>query len=446
MPEFLDEFVSQVRSKRDRFSQQLVRGREGVLDEELSGLMTNSWTPLERNSQEVIESVAVDGSQALRSFASGCSLYIVRSLAIKGRKRLRELEIDSFFSRSRTSDINNFVTRKMEWIETKVAQRAILEFDLHDTPLLIDGSLYGRMVHLPADGPAEGQRDYILRYFQTYLDFIETCRSRNMVLIGISKDSKVSILRNHFLSMMFSAELDNITDEIEPEAKQTIHDIFENLLDSPLQYKRQLRRLKQKYRDKLDRIQVMLDEALACRPDIQLIKNFIKEPGHSQPLELGPYSRYVRRLNEIQEDPIHYAEHNFRQAAAESKDEAKFLDQAVDVLTRIQSFPTIISFYVLLDQRDTPLRVDVPSWLFGLDHSFSSVKGYSVPDVDPKELVKILQGGYGGLRNYNIFLKRADEEVKLNRKTMDELYTSALEKILGLTLVHTRGYRRVKYP
>jgi len=29
---------------------------------------------------------------------------------------------------------------------------------------------------------------------------------------------------------------------------------------------------------------------------------------------------------------------------------------------------------------------------------------------------------------------------------MDNLYERVLERELGLTLIHTRGYRRVKYP
>ena len=39
-----------------------------------------------------------------------------------------------------------------------------------------------------------------------------------------------------------------------------------------------------------------------------------------------------------------------------------------------------------------------------------------------------------------------DDEVKLHEKDMDALYERLLEKELGITLVHTRGYRRVRYP
>jgi len=62
-----------------------------------------------------------------------------------------------------------------------------------------------------------------------------------------------------------------------------------------------------------------------------------------------------------------------------------------------------------------------------------------------EELIRMLKPGYAGLMDYNVWLKRADEQVKLQEKDMNNLYERVLEKELGLTLIHTRGYRRVKY-
>ena len=63
-----------------------------------------------------------------------------------------------------------------------------------------------------------------------------------------------------------------------------------------------------------------------------------------------------------------------------------------------------------------------------------------------EELICILKANYAGLLDYNVWLKRVDEEVKLHLKDVDTIYERVLEKELGLTLIHTRGYRRVKYP
>jgi len=58
----------------------------------------------------------------------------------------------------------------------------------------------------------------------------------------------------------------------------------------------------------------------------------------------------------------------------------------------------------------------------------------------------ILRAGYAGLRNYNILLKRVDEEVRLTNKDLDNIYERVLEKELGTILTHTRRYRRVRIP
>ena len=426
--------------------QQLSYGRKSPLDNQLADLMAQNWNKISQAPPEPMEMIAVDGSQALRPFANGCSLYVARALALYGQQRFRELEVDAFFSREKMSDVRTFVTRKMEWMEVNVARKALVEGNLRDIPLLIDGSLYGRSMHLPRDTAAEGHRGFMLRYFEDLSAFLQECRSRHVTPIGVSKDSRVSHLRNYFLSLVLSNELEMLGASVEHEDRKRMVEIYDHIRDRPAQSMRAFHELREKYGDFLDRVQEILNEAYACRPDFQMIKNFVNNAGYSDPLELGPQPRSMRMLNEIRRDPWHYAERNFKKAVTEAENEVDFLSHAVDVLIGIQSLPTMVSFYVLLDPRDTPLRVDTPPWTFGLDHSLTDLKGTRQLDVDVSRIVAVLQSGYAGLMDYNIFLKKVDEEVRLTRGTMDELYTSALEKALSLTVIHSRGYRRVKYP
>jgi len=446
VPQFLDQFITKVRTKRDRMLQQLSYGRKSPLDNQLADLMTQNWNKISQAPPEPMEMIAVDGSEALRPFANGCSLYVARALALHKQQRFRELEVDTFFSGEKMSDVKTFVTRKMEWTEIRAAHKALVEGNLREIPLLIDGSLYGRTMHLPRDTAAEGQRGFMLRYFEDLGALLQECRSRHITLMGVSKDSRVSHLRNHLLSHILSRELETLGASVEDEDKKRIAEIYNHIRDMPAQSMRALRELREKYGDFLDRVQEIMNEAHACRPDFQMIKNFANNPGYSNPLELGPNPRSMRLLNEIRKDPWHYAELNFKKAITEAENEADLLNQAIDVLIGIQSLPTMVSLYVLLDPRDTPLRVDTPSWTFGLDHSLTDLEGTRRLNVDVSRIVTVLQSGYAGLTDYNIFLKKVDEEVKLTRKTMDELYTSALQKALSLTVIHTRGYRRVKYP
>ena len=130
----------------------------------------------------------------------------------------------------------------------------------------------------------------------------------------------------------------------------------------------------------------------------------------------------------------------------ESPDSEAFMRRACDILSDIPSFPTMVSFHVLLDKRDTPIRVDAPSWVFSRDTTISDFAGGRDLQVNLNWIVSLLMKGYGGLKDYNIWLKRVDEKVRLTNEVMDSIYSSVLEKELDLTIIHSRGYRRVKYP
>ncbi|RLG67162.1 MAG: hypothetical protein DRO11_10460, partial [Methanobacteriota archaeon] len=59
--------------------------------------------------------------------------------------------------------------------------------------------------------------------------------------------------------------------------------------------------------------------------------------------------------------------------------------------------------------------------------------------------VEILIDGYAGLKNYNIWLVKADQEVRIAEKIVNTLYYSTLQKIVGPTPLRTRRSRRVKH-
>ncbi len=444
MPQFLDSFTHQVRERRDEIRQKLDRGRVSELDEDLANLIRKNWLPLPSSVVEK-EVVAVDGSRAVRPYASGATLYIVRSLALWRKERFRMLDVDSFLSKAKSTDIGVFVNIKMEHLEFEVARKAVLEADLSNVVLLIDGSLFGRMTHLPKDQPAEGMKSFMLQYFDTYHNLLELCRERNILLLGISKDSRSSFLRDYLLSLLFGGEVDKLKG-IDPEDREKLLHIFEEAFDRPSIAFSRFRQLMEKYADKLSKIESILYEVVAARPDHQLIRNYIERPGHTVPIELSFSGSRARMTRQIQKEPDSFIRSRFKETILETSDEHKFLQEAVQTISLLPDFPTMISFHVLLDRRDTPVRVDTPSWTFGREYHVKDFKGSRKVLVNVNDIIGILVAGYAGLRDYNIWLKRVDEEVRLSRDTVDELYSSALEKLLGVTIIHTRGYRRVKYP
>lgn len=445
MPQFLDIYTSQIRVKCEDIRQKMLIGRVSNLDEDLKELVKKNWIPFVEPNHFELEVVAIDGSRAIRDSASGAIFYIARALALFGKKRFRELEVDSFFSKARSTDIQVFVNTKMEWLEYKVAIKSINEANLTNVAILLDGSLYGRLTHLPRDQPAEGMKDFIIDYFKTYYELLELCRDRQILIVGVSKDSRSSFFRNYLLNLLLNDEINSL-DEFPDTHKLALCQAFEDIYDNPSNAFKRFRELAEEYPNKLQKIERIFYEAISSRPDHQLIRNFINVAGHTIPIELSFSNRGFSRLEQIENNPKGYVMKYFKETLLETADRKTFIDKAIEVLSKIPQFPTMVSFHILLDRRDTPIRVDTPSWTFGITNKISDFIGSKHTLLDVGNITNLLRNGYSGLTDYNVWLKRVDEEVRLRGRIVDQLYNHALEKLLHCTVIHSRGYRRVKYP
>jgi len=445
MPEFLDYFVSQVRMKRERLRSYLSVGRPSPLANELGVLLQSEWHGLPITGGIPRNVFAVDGSRALRFYVVGSILYVVRAVGVSGKERIRDLEVDSFFSRSNARDIHRFVNRKMEWLEHRVAAQAAEKLD-DGGFVLIDGTLHGRMMAVPRDSAAEGQKNFMLQYFDDYMRLFEVCRKKGVVPVGVSKDSRAAFLRDHLLGIMLERYLEE--SKLTHSERERVRRIFDDLLNGNTSELVSLARIQSSLDDKLE---LIMREARSSTTDHQMITNFVDDVGYSTPLELGVYGRGKGLVRQYIESPLSYLGTHFKEAYDEAEDKNWFLEWGRDVLSSIPRLPTIVSFHVLLDKRDSPLRIDVPSWLFGLDNTLADKVGFSPIKSSNKhieEIIDMLRVGYGGLRNYNVFLVQAHREAKLERGTMDTLYHRILEKELSVShpLIHVRGDRRVRYP
>ncbi|MBS7623426.1 hypothetical protein KEJ39_07120, partial [Candidatus Bathyarchaeota archaeon] len=196
------------------------------------------------------------------------------------------------------------------------------------------------------------------------------------------------------------------------------------------------------------RILQILKEAKILRSDHQMIMGFTRTPGYTTPLELGAYGRGSELLGRYESEPEEYVGKYFSEAIDEAEDPEEFIHQAASVLSGIPSFPTIVSFHARLDVRDTPLRIDLPSWSFGIDHALRDLRGSaSITGVNLDNVLCMLRTLFGGIRHYNILLTSVDSEVRLKKDTVNRIYLPILEKHLGLQLplAQARGYRRGWY-
>jgi len=419
-------------------------GRTSELDADLGAALRHYWFPAVNIGAPETEVVAVDGSRGIRPFASGATLYVARALAICRKESFRTLEVDAFLSKGKATEIEVFVNRKMEWLEFKAAIKALEDGNLSNVAVLLDGSLFGRLAHLPRDQPAEGMRSFMIEYFETYHELLNLCRKREVLLLGVSKDSRSSFLRNFLLGKILEEELGRL--EIPSSAKLAIFRVFQDVFDTPTEAFEAFRKLRVQHGEKLQKIEQILWEAFAARTDHQLIRTYVDQPGHTIPIELSVSRRTAALVQGLQTHPEAYVSKHFKESVLEAPDSDQFLERASATLSRIPSFPSMVSFHVLLDHRDTPVRVDTPSWTFNRDTTIAEFIGGREVLVNVNFIVSLLLKGYGGLKDYNIWLKRVDERVRLTNEIVDTIYSSALEKHLDFTIIHSRGYRRVKYP
>ncbi|MEM4297383.1 MAG: hypothetical protein QW815_03325 [Nitrososphaerota archaeon] len=82
----------------------------------------------------------------------------------------------------------------------------------------------------------------------------------------------------------------------------------------------------------------------------------------------------------------------------------------------------------------------------GIDTKLGDLTGYRAVNVDISKILAPLIQGYGGLRNYNIWLKKVDEDVRFKREDYEKVYLPLLEKKLDTLVIHSRRDRRVRYP
>jgi hypothetical protein len=369
--------------------------------------------------------------------STGGIFYVVRSLAVCKDKENKRLQTNVFFTKSGLLEAHYYIGTKMEMFEFQAATDA-LRNGLECSAILIDGSLYGRAMHVPVETRIEEDRTAVLEFFKTYAELLDLCRKKGILIAGVSKESRATFYRDFLLKQIFVEELEKI--DVEAGDKQRLTAVFPEVLENEKTAFSKFRKLEQKHGSKLETIELVLTELASSRPDYQLVMNFAESVGYTQPLVLGPSTRAAERMRPFSLNPKKYVMNSFPITVRERG--AEFVDWATETISSIPSFPSFVSFYLLMDVRDSPMRIDVPCWEQPL-----SKTGWPKPiDVDLQALWKIMVSGYCGLDAYNLWLKNVDERVKLKRRVVDELYFPYMEKLFDSKIIRGRGYRRVRFP
>ena len=442
MPEFLDEFAASVIGKKEGMKDRVLKGTPNPLQDRFREKFPSHWVKIDDAAKLGVNParlgvMAVDSSVYSNLLSTGGVFYVVRSLAVCRELEQKRLESDVFFSKGGSVAEREFISVKMEMLEFQVAIDA-LKSGLGCGSILIDGSLYGRLVHVPLESKVEGERLLLLDYFRVYKELLDLCREKGVILVGVAKESRSTSFRDFLLSLIFKEELAKV--EVDDDDARMLKPLFMEVVDNANEGLLKFERFRQKHGKKLETVELVFQELARSRPDYQVIMNFADSVGYTKPLLLGPSPRLARRLAESRSDAKGYVRKNFPNALRELG--RGFVDEAAQVIAGISDFPGIVSFYVLFDRRDSPIRIDVPCW----DQKLIDVGWHKPVSVDLDAVLRVLATGYCGLDCHNLWLKNVDERVRLKKKTEDNIYFPYMEKLFGEKIIRGRSYRRVRFP
>ncbi len=446
MPRFLDLFLHEIRQTKDKIKNLLLISKDKL--QLYENLLPKYWNPLQIAQEFHGEVFAVDGSDGVIEYRDGVIIHVCRALGLSNtHKECRELKINVFYGPRKRNDLITFRSRMREHIEHLVALKCLNNYHENSNSriLLLDGSLYGRIAHLPKDSEIPGYQAFMLKYIETYTNLLEKSEEKHIPIIGISKDSRSRILTRILLTHKLKNYLTH--NPLNPEIKETIISSWGEIWKRPRNALRKMEKLSKQIPIPSE-IREIFKEALTSRPDIQIITSLIKEPGYTTPLILGIPTPVL--------DPLIYAfeggtietyiENNFSKALVEQGEE--LFNWAKKVLPKIFEYPAIFMFYYISGKNEIPLRIDVPSWMLGHNYTINDVTSYEASCSQEKLewILNMLNSFYAGPKHYNVLLEEVDAKVKLKQKDLTTIYESTLMKELKMIIEHTRDVRRVKYP
>jgi hypothetical protein len=441
----LDLFAKELRSKRERLRQTLMAAEVTEVDRCLREAFQKEWRDLSPPVRREFRVVAVDSGRAHQEYALGAVLYVCRAVAVSSwGKSYRAVVSDSHVIVSPREQLSNLVSLRSEHVEHQVALEALKDAKDVDA-VLLDGSLYGRVLHVPVCFDYPGETALYLKYVETLSQLFEECRRRKILLLGVSKDSLAAHLTRLLLNDVTKRILEALSHHLSPEHMTLLR---QNLADQRQESSQAMRLVADLplTENQRETLRSLVTEIRHPRPDFALIFPWAKTAGYTTPIEPYPdVPFYKYRAKDLHA----YVQRRFDDALADYHGrEQEFETWAYDVLQKPFRFPAIVTFCVKLAHNDTPLRVDVPAYNVGLPTTLSELsesQRLDPPPVRVEDILRFLRTGYGGPDLYNVWLVRADQEARLPESDFTTLYEPLVEKELKLPLVPTRRNRRARY-
>jgi hypothetical protein len=389
MPAFIEQFAACISREQARLTLVFGPTTDGPHEESLRDAIREAWQPLAAASVTSARRVfATDGSQAVRHFNNGWSVIVCQALCIG--PGYESSTVDVRFVRSTVPDavLTRYAGLLMRQLEIRAAldnvQRAA------GGVMCLDGSLHAALPHLLYPLGSTDDRDLPLTLLESYLDLVDECASRDVLLVSLSKTSTGSFLSEALLRLDTSAGLPG---------------------DVKLE-----------------------DEPLAALPsDIEVIYRWTTGGGFSRPLVLGTQG-FGDRRGAFLSAP--------ERIVGAFEDRRFSYSERLALLDRLASASATVSTYVRLGPGEDPIRLDVMASSVGVTDRIRDTYTRWAKEAALDEVLKHVTDAYGGRSVYHAALYVADRLVRLQNATVDTAYLSIIRAQFGAFVQYDRSRRR----
>lgn len=387
------QFAASITAQSSVIKSLFSRKPDDPIEKRLAAAMADHWhlwPSLAKNEQRT--AYAVDGSGAIRFFDNGACMIV--SHALLERAGREETDTDVIFRRGNVPNpvLDRYRDLSLRRIEIKIALDHL--DDLTGGILYLDGSLFAELPHLLYPLDIRDAADLPLRILSMYLELWQRCQDQDVVVVGISKTSRGSLLSNTFLNL--AADSDTVPAGVS---------------DAEMAFGRE-----------------------SLPTDAEILYRWTEGAGFSTPILVGMQSFGHRRRQLLDDPAALVAEYERRGVDA---------DWASSVLDDTLVVSAIAAWYVRFSPGEDPLRVEVPTTMI-LDDPPAIADFYSRV-ITPDSIYGIMAyliASYGGLSVYNAPLYTADRKVRLNRRVVDEKYLSIIRQVVGTSVNYDRSLRR----
>ncbi|RLF25110.1 MAG: hypothetical protein DRN15_00170 [Thermoprotei archaeon] len=454
---FIDLVTEEISRRREELFRYFNSALEGETLEHLIEMkFKEHWMPLPSASEEELQVIAVDSSYVGRIYAHGRSLHIIRSVAVSSSGDIeRDLRVE-YNASTRPRTITNLVRMLAEGLEYEVAERLLRRLQQGNVLVLLDGSLYSKLVHVPSEFKVDRNKDAYLTCMDSFLRLCKRASDLGALIVGVAKDSMSEHLRLYLYLEVAHDLLSSMMTKLRvrgenPAMLKTLEAVLKvwSLLPIPqrVAFLRKLVKaqgLGAYVMNELSLLAELITDLGRRESDYHLLMRFAKSEGCSKPLIIGCLRKRCREKFEClnEKGVVKFVEDTWpltiRELERSPSRLKEFKTWAGRVIMRTKELPAIITFYVLLRKGDIPLRVDimVPSQDLPKFYSFHNIIEAKVNSGIIERILMMLVKGYADTSVYNIWLFSAHHIVKMSRDEFEAL-ENALRN-MGIMLIPRR--------